>query len=118
MDGDVSERSLGFASSYGSMAYVNNLNNMTNKSLNIICDQTKWEATLHKDIETFKQEDPSFRICIVSQSSTQALSLESDLQTRFPDLKVKRLIGIDSGETKKQFLEDINKSLKDTNVFI
>jgi len=118
MDGDVSERSLGFASSYGSMVYVNNLNNETNKSLNVICDRTKWEATLHKDIETFKQEDPTFRICIVSQSSTQALSLESDLQTRFPELKVKRLIGIDSGQTKKQFLEDINESLKDTNVFI
>jgi len=41
MDGDVSERSLGFASSYGSMVYVNNLNNETNKSLNIICDRTK-----------------------------------------------------------------------------
>ena len=118
MDGDVSERTLGFASSYGSMTYVNNKNNETSKSMNIICDRTKWEATLHKDLETFQQEDPNFRVCIVSQSSTQALSLEEDLRTRFPLLKVKRLIGIDSGGTKKQFLEDINKSLEDTNVFI
>ena len=118
MDGDMSERSLGFASSYGSMVYVNNKNNETNKSINIVCDRTKWEQGLHKDIETFKQQDPRFRICIVSQSSSQAISLEEDLKTRFPDLKVKRLIGIDGGETKKQFLEDINQSLADTNVFL
>ena len=51
MDGDVSERSLGFASSYGSTVFVSNQNNEANKSLNIICDRTKWEATLHMDIE-------------------------------------------------------------------
>lgn len=118
MDGDVSERSLGFASSYGSMVFVNNKNNETNKSINIICDRTKWEQGLHKDLETFQRQDPTFRVCIVSQSSTQALSLEEDLRTRFPNLKVKRLVGIDSGETKKQFLEDINQSLSDTNVFL
>ena len=33
MDGDMSERSLGFASSYGSMVYVNNKNNETNTAL-------------------------------------------------------------------------------------
>ena len=73
---------------------------------------------MHKDIETFRQQDPLFRVCIVSQSSSQAISLEEDLKTRFPDLKVKRLIGIDGGETKKQFLEDINQTLVDTNVFL
>lgn len=118
MDGDMSERSLGFASSYGSMVYVNNKNTETNKSLNIICDRTKWEQGLHRDIETFKQQDPKFRICIVSQSSSQIVSLEEDLKRRFPDIKVKRLIGIDGGETKKKFLEDINESLADSNVFL
>ena len=88
----------------GNKGKVNKKNNGTKESLNIICDRAKWEATLHKDIETFYSEDPTFRVCIVSQSSTQALSFESDLQTRFPQLKVKRLIGVDSGETKNSSL--------------
>ena len=65
MDGDVSERSLGFASSYGSMVYVNNQNNQTNKSLNVICDRTKWEATLHKDIETFHTNRTQTSGCVL-----------------------------------------------------
>jgi hypothetical protein len=40
MDGDMSQRSLGFDSSYGRMIYVNNKNNETNKSINLICNQT------------------------------------------------------------------------------
>ena len=103
MDGDMSQRSLGFASSYGRMVYVNNKNNETNKSINLICNQTKWEAKMHKDLEKFYKDDSSFRVCIVSQSSTQALSIEEDLKTRFPYLKVKRLIGLNSGLTKKEF---------------
>ena len=47
MDGDMSQRSLGFASSYGSMVYVNNKNTATSKSINLICNQTKWEAKMH-----------------------------------------------------------------------
>jgi hypothetical protein len=39
MDGDMSQRSLGFASSYGRIVYVNNKNNETNKSINLICNQ-------------------------------------------------------------------------------
>jgi len=118
MDGDMSERSLSFASSYGRCTYIYNKNNETNKTINIICDQTKWEATLHSDIERFYNEDPSFLICVVSQSSSQAQSLEEDLKKRFSQLVVKRLVGLDSGETKKQFLEDINVSLQGVNVFI
>ena len=118
MDGDMSERSLSFASSYGEMDYVRNDNNETNKSLNIICDATKWERQLHGDIERFHGQDPKFRVAVVSQSSTQALSLEEDLRQRFPSICVRRLVGLDSGETKKQFLEDINKSLEEVNVFI
>jgi hypothetical protein len=113
MDGDVSQRSLGFASSYGRMVYVNNKNNETKKSINLICNQPKWEAKMHKDMHKFYKDDRS-----VSQSSTQALSIEEDLKTRFPYLKVKRLIGLDSGLTKKEYFEDINKPLESTNVFI
>jgi hypothetical protein len=71
-----------------------------------------------RDLERFYAEDKNFRVCIVSQSSTQALSLEEDLKTRFPHLTVKRLVGLDSGETKKQMLEDINASLEAVNVFL
>jgi hypothetical protein len=73
---------------------------------------------MHKDLEKFYKDDSSFRVCIVSQSSMQAVSIEEDLKTRFPHLKVKRLIGLDSGLTKKEYFEDINKTLESTNVFI
>ena len=118
MDGDVSERTLNFASSYGEMDYVRNENNETNKSIKLVCDPIKWERQLHADLERYYEQDRGFRVCIVSQSSTQALSLEEDLKQRFPHLSVKRLVGLDSGETKKQMLEDINRSLEAVNVFL
>ena len=37
---------------------------------------------------------------------------------KYPHLTVKRLVGLDSGKTKKDFLEDINKTLENVNVFI
>ena len=56
----------------------------------------------------------------MSQSSTKVVALESDLNGRFPPphLKIKRLFGPDSGETKRQALQDINETLEDTNVFL
>ena len=68
MDGDMSQRSLGFASSYGMMIYVNNKNNETNKSVNLICNQSKLEAMMQMDLEQFYKGDSSFRVCTVSQS--------------------------------------------------
>ncbi len=118
LDGDVSQRSLNLASSYGDMIYVNNTNNESNKRLNLICNTVKWEAKLHKDIEDFYKEDPNFRICIASQSSGQALSVEEDLRNRFPFLRIKRLVGMDSGIRKKEYFKDINKTLEDANVFL
>ena len=118
MDGDVSERSLSFANSYGIMTYINNRNNEQNKNFNLICDQTKWETQLHRDLEKFYYENPKFLVCIVSQTATHALSLEDSLKIKYPHLNIKRLVGLDSGGTKKRFLEDINQSLETTNVFI
>ena len=118
MDGDVSERTLSFASSYGDTVYVNNVNHEGNKTFNLVCDKVKWEAQLHKDLERFYKEDKGFRVCIASQSSNQALGLEDGLKAKYPHLNIKRLVGLDSGSTKKRFLEDINKSLENVNVFI
>ena len=61
----------------------------------------------------FYKESPRFKICIVSQRFTKALTLESDLKERYPQLNIKRIIGSDSGETKRQALEDINKTVED-----
>ena len=49
MDGDVSERTWNFASSYGEMDYARNENNETNKSIKLICDPIKCERQLHAD---------------------------------------------------------------------
>ncbi|MFM7986110.1 MAG: hypothetical protein ACKPKO_43035, partial [Candidatus Fonsibacter sp.] len=63
------------------------------------------------------KDDPRVRVCIVSQSFKVA-ALESDLRERYPHLNIKRLIGPDSGEAKRQALEDINETLEDVNVFL
>jgi hypothetical protein len=118
MDGDVSERTLSFAKSYGGMSYVCNTNNESNKSIHIVRDQSKWETQLHADLQRFHRADAGFRVCIVSQSSSQAVSLEESLRDKFPNLRVRRLVGTDSGATKKEVLEDINKYLENVNVFI
>ena len=44
--------------------------------------------------------------------------MESDRKERDPHLNIKRLIGSDSGETKRQALEDINETLEGVNVFL
>ena len=38
MDGDVSNRTLSFASSYGQMVYIKNNSSETNNKINIVCD--------------------------------------------------------------------------------
>ena len=44
--------------------------------------------------------------------------MEPELKERDPHLSIKRLIDSDSGETKRQALEDINETLEDANVFL
>ncbi|MFM7986565.1 MAG: hypothetical protein ACKPKO_45350, partial [Candidatus Fonsibacter sp.] len=60
----------------------------------------QWRAQLDADLAKFHEEDPHFRVCIVSQSSTKVVAFEADLKERYPHLTIKRLIGSDSGETK------------------
>ena len=71
MDGDISQRSLRFASSFGKMLYVRNNNNENNKDMHVINDPAKWEDEMYKDIDKFKKIDPNLRISIISQSSKQ-----------------------------------------------
>ncbi|MFM7988334.1 MAG: hypothetical protein ACKPKO_54385, partial [Candidatus Fonsibacter sp.] len=61
-----------------------------------------WYAGLLHDIDEFKS-DRNFKICIVSQSSKQSMSINEDLNRRYPDLKIEILIGSDSGATKKDY---------------
>ncbi|MFM7980101.1 MAG: hypothetical protein ACKPKO_12370, partial [Candidatus Fonsibacter sp.] len=52
------------------------------------------------------------------QRSTKVVALESDLNERYPHLNINFLIGSDSGEAKRQALEDTNETLEDVNVFL
>ena len=117
LDGDMSQRCLSFAASYGELTYINNTNTEGNKTFNLVLDKTKWQKQLNEDILRLHQQDPNFRICIVSQSATEATTLEKDLREKYPDLVVKKLVGTDGGETKKRFLEDINQTLEKKTIF-
>ena len=71
MDGDISQRSQRFALSFGKMLFVRKNNNETNKEMQVINNRAKWEDEMYTDTELFKNIDPNFKICIISQSSTQ-----------------------------------------------
>ena len=68
----------------------------------MLCEKKLYEQ-LELDIDEFKTEDQHFGICIVSQSSSQAVGLETHLSMKHSDLKIKKLVGTDDGETKKEF---------------
>ena len=118
MDGDVSPRSLSFARNYGEITYSNTKNTETNKVINLMLDEDQWKDQLRTDLTNYYQEDPKFRVCIVSQSSSKVDDLYAEIQEQLPHLTVKKLTGKDGGETKKQFFEDINETLEDTNVLL
>ncbi|MFM7983803.1 MAG: hypothetical protein ACKPKO_31210, partial [Candidatus Fonsibacter sp.] len=76
------------------------------------------EHAARRQLAHYCKQDPRFRVCIVSQSSTKVVVMETELRERYPHLNIKRLIGSDSGETKRRALEDINETLEDVNVFL
>ena len=118
MDGDASPRSLSFAKNYGEITYINTKSTETNKVINLILDEEQRKDQLRTDLANYYQGDPTFRVCIVSQSSSKVDALYAEIQEQLPHLAVKKLTGEDGGETKKQFLEDTNETLEDTNVLL
>ena len=118
MDGDISGRTLSFAKSYGDMTYINNINTGAKKVFNLILDEARWERGLHEDLQKFYAEDPNFKVVVVCQGSNNAMCLMSDLREKFPHLVVESLVGTDSGETKKRYMEHINETLSKVNVFL
>ncbi len=65
------------------MTYVNNINNESNKKINIICNPSKWKIKLLSELEAFYKDDPNFRVCIASQSSGAAISIEDEIRQPF-----------------------------------
>ena len=108
MDGDISQIPLRFASSFGKTLYVKTNNNETNKEMHVINNPAKLEE-MNKHLENIENIDPNFRICIISQSSKQCMSLEDDIMKKHPELKIKMLTGTDSGVTKKAYLKIFTK---------
>ena len=100
MDGDISQRSLRFAASFGKMLYERNNSNETTYAMTVINDPAKWEDGLHKDIDKFKNSDPNVKICIVAQSYKQTVSLHDHILRRHPELKINMLTRAESGITK------------------
>ena len=70
--------------------------------MTIISVAAKWEARLLHDINKFNNYEPNFKICIVSQSSNQTMSVNDDLVQKYPALKINILTGSDSGITKNK----------------
>jgi len=118
MDGDISGRTLSFAKSYGEMTYINNNNTGAKKVFNLILDEARWERGLHEDLQRFYAEDLNFKVVVVCQGSNKAIHLMGDLREKFPQLVVECLVGTDSGETKRRYMDDINETLKKVNVFL
>ena len=71
-----------------------------------------------KDIDEFKNNDPNIKICIIPQSSKQAMSINANLIRNHPALNINILTGSDSGMTKKEYFEDINLTLQACIIFI
>ena len=89
MDGDVPQRTLRLASSYSHMIFVKNNNNEAHHIINIIKHPAELEARLLKDIDEFRNTDPNFEICVIFQSSKQAIRINKNLMQITPELNIK-----------------------------
>ena len=107
-----------FRQKNGEVTYIKNKNVQGNRVINLILNEEQFEDQLREDLTNYYREDPKSRVCVVSQSSSKCLALRDKIKEQLPHLVVKKLIGQDGGETKKQFFEDINVTLENTNVFL
>ncbi|MFM7984155.1 MAG: hypothetical protein ACKPKO_33000 [Candidatus Fonsibacter sp.] len=84
MDGDISDRSLSFASTYAEMTYISNKNAGAPGTINLMLDEGQWQTQLDADLARYYEQDRRYRVCIVSQSSTKVVALETELKDRYP----------------------------------
>ncbi|MFM7986848.1 MAG: hypothetical protein ACKPKO_46795 [Candidatus Fonsibacter sp.] len=47
MDGDISDRSLSFASAYGDITYINNKKTGAPRTINLMLDEGLWNTQIH-----------------------------------------------------------------------
>ena len=47
-------------------------------------DEGQWQTQLDADLAKYYEQDPRFRVCIVSQSSAKVVALETELKERYP----------------------------------
>ncbi|MFM7981037.1 MAG: hypothetical protein ACKPKO_17140, partial [Candidatus Fonsibacter sp.] len=58
MDGNISDRSLSFASAYGEITYINNKNTGAPRTINLMLDEQEWNTQLDADLAKYYAEDP------------------------------------------------------------
>ena len=122
----MSDRTLSLLGSYGSSAspqglpsragparvrYVRNVAKAEGKAIRVMRDPEAFRLKIADDVVKFHEEDPSFRICVACQGAGQVEDLRDWLAGAFPELKIAKLTGQDSSETKRQVFENINETL-------
>ena len=118
LDGDMSDRTLSLLGSYGSsVRYVRNVAKAEGKAIRVMRDAEAFRQKIAEDVVKFREEDPSFRIC-VAWDAGQVEDLRDWLAGAFPELRIAKLTGQDSSETKRRVFENINETLGEANVFI
>ena len=60
--GDISNRSLSFASAYGEVAYVSNGKAGASKTINLMLDEQQWQTELDADLASYYAEDLRFKV--------------------------------------------------------
>ena len=118
MDGDISNRSLSFASAYGELTYINNKNTGAPRTINLLLKEGAVADAARRRPRTLLQRGPALQGLHREPELHEGRGVGVRPQGALPHLNIKRLIGSDSGETKRQALEDINETLEDVNVFL
>ena len=117
MDADLSDRSLKFFSSYGDSINIVNKHRRSVKDIRCVEERVQWLENLKVEVGSYS--DAMFRIAVASQSETEALVLEKELQETYPHLKILTVTGNSKAEKEKQeIFSNINTMLEDVNVFI